>query len=76
MIKLALAGDYEQASVINEKLISLHQDLFVEANPIPVKWALQQLGLIDTSVLRLPLTTLDPVYQPKVKQALVAAGLL
>lgn len=76
MIKLALAGEMEQARAINETLIPLHKDLFVEANPIPVKWALYQMGLIETASLRLPLTPLNSALQSNVKKALMDARLL
>ena len=54
----------------------LHSHLFVEANPIPVKWAAHLLGLIDNGELRLPLTILSESQQPIVKQALLDAGVL
>ncbi|CZF80404.1 4-hydroxy-tetrahydrodipicolinate synthase [Grimontia celer] len=76
MIKLALAGEMDEARSINEKIMPLHTDLFVEANPIPVKWALHEMGLIADGTLRLPLTILDVKLQPKVKQALLDAGVL
>lgn len=76
MVKLALAKEIEQARAINDTLIPLHKNLFVEANPIPVKWALHQMGLIATDTLRLPLTTLDSALQPIVKQALKDANVL
>jgi len=53
----------------------LHQTLFCEPNPIPVKWAAKQLGLIANDTLRLPMTPLTAAGQPKVEQALVKAGL-
>ena len=55
--------------------MGLHRGLFVEANPIPVKWALQQMGLIEGGI-RLPLTPLSPRYYDVVRQALRAAGVL
>ena len=76
MIQLALRGEIEQARAINDKLLSLHRDLFVEANPVPVKWALHQMNRIKTGKLRLPLTTLNSALQSKVKQALMDADLL
>ncbi len=76
MVKLALAGEMDEARSINEKLIPLHKDLFVEANPIPVKWALHEMGLIADGTLRLPLTELDAALRPTVKQALLDAGVL
>lgn len=76
MVKLALAGEMDEARSINEKLMPLHKDLFVEVNPIPVKWALHEMGLIADGTLRLPLITLDAKLQPKVRQALLDAGVL
>ena len=54
----------------------LHQDLFIESNPIPVKWAAYRLGLIKTPYLRLPLTVLSENAQVKVEEALKIAGLI
>ncbi|HDR1052025.1 TPA: 4-hydroxy-tetrahydrodipicolinate synthase [Pasteurella multocida] len=76
MCHLALNGQFEEAEQINQRLMALHKDLFVESNPIPVKWAAYRLGLIDTPTLRLPLTTLSEHLQPKVENALKIAGLL
>ncbi|OBX05519.1 dihydrodipicolinate synthase [Gallibacterium salpingitidis] len=73
---LALAGKFDEAEEINQRLMALHHDLFVESNPIPVKWACYKLGLIDEPTLRLPLTTLSEEAQPKVIKALQIAGLL
>ena len=53
MVKLALAGNLEEARAINERLMPLHKGFFVEANPIPVKWAAHQMKLIDDGTLRL-----------------------
>lgn len=69
----ALAGDLPAARAIDATLQPLHRDLFVEANPIPVKWALMQLGLIGGS-LRLPLVDLAPAHHETVRRALRAAG--
>jgi len=71
----ALAGDARTAMAIQHRLLPLHRDLFIEANPIPVKWAMQRLGLCD-GTLRLPMTGLDATNQPKVEAALQAAGLI
>ena len=76
MCELALAGKFEEAEVINQRLNALHHDLFVEANPIPVKWAAYKLGLVSEPNLRLPLTTLSEEAQPKVMAALKQAGLI
>ncbi|MEE2732772.1 MAG: 4-hydroxy-tetrahydrodipicolinate synthase [Pseudomonadota bacterium] len=71
----AMAGDRERAESINEPLIGLHKNLFLEANPIPVKWALQQMGLIEEGI-RLPLTPLSEQYHPPLKDALEQASIL
>ncbi|MCW9732453.1 4-hydroxy-tetrahydrodipicolinate synthase [Avibacterium sp. 20-15] len=76
MCELALAGKFDEAEVINQRLMALHKDLFIESNPIPVKWAAYKLGLIPELVLRLPLTTLSETAQPKVLEALKIAGLV
>ena len=69
MCELALAGKFEEADAINQRLMALHHDLFIEANPIPVKWAAYKLGLISEPNLRLPLTTLSESAQPVVLKA-------
>jgi len=69
----ALAGDRAAAETINQRLAGLNKALFLEANPIPVKWALQERGLIGEGI-RLPLTTLDEQYQAAVVAAMEAAG--
>ncbi len=71
----ALAGDVRAAMAIQLRLLPLHRQLFVEANPIPVKWAMARLGLCG-GTLRLPLTELDAANRPKVEAALREAGLL
>lgn len=76
MCELALAGKFEEAEAINQRLNVLHHDLFVEANPIPVKWAAYKLGLVSEPNLRLPLTTLSEEAQSKVLAALKQAGLI
>lgn len=76
MCELALAGKFEEAEAINQRLMALHKDLFIEANPIPVKWAAYKLGLISEPNLRLPLTTLSEAAQPAVLKALQQAGLI
>jgi len=74
MCELALAGKAEEARAINERLLPLHTAMFLESNPIPVKWALGYLGLIPSGI-RLPLTSLSAQYHQQVKAALQAAGL-
>jgi len=75
MCAAALAGDAETAAAIDADLAALHGALFVEPNPIPVKWALAELGLIDEGI-RLPLVPLDPAFHAEVRAAIKAAGLL
>lgn len=75
MCKAARAGDREKAATLNQPLEFLHRDLFVESNPIPVKWALNQMGLIPPGI-RLPLTPLSTQYQDQVRQALAQAQVL
>jgi 4-hydroxy-tetrahydrodipicolinate synthase len=70
----ALAGDFAKARSIDTDLQLLHKDLFVEANPIPVKWAVARMGLIG-SAIRLPLVDLAPVHQEAVLRAMRAAGI-
>ena len=75
MCAAALAGDRARALEINERLLGLHRDLFVEANPIPVKWALHEMGFIPPGI-RLPLTFLSTCYHQTVRNALVRAGVV
>ena len=71
----ALIGDADRAHAENDKIKPLHTALFVEANPIPVKWALAEMGRIELGT-RLPLTVLSPAARPAVRAALVASGVL
>ena len=73
MCVAALGGDARQAVAINNRLLGLHRHLFCEANPIPVKWAVQQLGLIGGGI-RLPLTPLAPQFHEQVREAMQQAG--
>lgn len=73
MFKLAKEGKFEEAEAINERLMPLHKNLFVESNPIPVKWAVHKMGLIAEGGLRLPLTELSEPAQPVVAQAMTEA---
>ena len=73
MFKLAKQGKFEEAEAINERLMPLHKNLFVESNPIPVKWAVHKMGLIAEGGLRLPLTELSEPAQPVVAQAMTEA---
>jgi 4-hydroxy-tetrahydrodipicolinate synthase len=70
----ALAGNLVKAREINDRLLGLHRHLFCEANPIPVKWAAQQMGLIKGGI-RLPLTPLSPSCYDLVRDALRQAGI-
>jgi 4-hydroxy-tetrahydrodipicolinate synthase len=74
MCVAAFAGDVSKARAINAKLFGLHQRLFVEANPIPAKWAVVELGLMEGGI-RLPLTPLSEVHHETLRQALRQAGL-
>jgi 4-hydroxy-tetrahydrodipicolinate synthase len=75
MCEAALAGREEEARSINSQLALLHKRLFVEANPIPVKWALSEMGMIPNGI-RLPMTILSESYHESVREALEAAGVL
>ncbi len=74
MCAAALAGDVAKARGINARLLGLHRHLFVEANPIPVKWAVCQMGLMEAGI-RLPLTPLSAEYHERVLQAMREAGI-
>jgi 4-hydroxy-tetrahydrodipicolinate synthase len=74
MCAAALVGDVKKARDINLRLLPLHQRLFVEANPIPVKWALAQMGRIDAGV-RLPMTPLADRFHDALREALAEAGI-
>ncbi|MFN7085265.1 MAG: 4-hydroxy-tetrahydrodipicolinate synthase [Burkholderiales bacterium] len=74
MCAAALAGNVAQAREINNRLLGLHRHLFCEANPIPVKWAVQQMGLIKGGI-RLPLTPLADGFHERVRQAMKEAGI-
>ena len=75
MCVAALEGDRALAESINRKLELLHKNLFLEANPIPVKWALHEMGFIPAGI-RLPLTPLSEMYYEPVRAALKQAGIL
>ena len=74
MCQAALDGDFETADAINTKLDPLHRQLFIEANPIPVKYALSRMGLMGPT-MRLPLTELAIEHRGKVEQAIAHAGI-
>ena len=71
----AIRRDARAAMDIQNRLLPLHKQLFVEANPIPVKWAMTRMGLCGPA-LRLPMTPLQPAFQPQVEAALRSAGVL
>jgi 4-hydroxy-tetrahydrodipicolinate synthase len=75
MCMAAISGDRQQAEARNGPLMALHQGLFVQSNPIPVKWALQQMGLIGQGI-RLPMTWLSAEHHGALKNALQSAGVL
>ena len=75
MCAAALAGDAERAEALNNKVANLHNILFCESNPIPVKWALHEMGLIGTGI-RLPLTPLAEQYRTPLREALSASGVI
>ena len=74
MCVAALANDVIQTRRINAKLAGLHQKLFIEANPIPVKWVLAKMGLINSGI-RLPLVTLSAQYEPSLLSAMHSADI-
>jgi len=74
MCVAALKGDAPQARAINAQLFALHQKLFVEANPIPVKWVLQQMGLISGGI-RLPLVPLSSQHHETLRSAMKSASI-
>ncbi len=74
MVAAALRGDRAGATQIDQRLVALHRNLFVESNPIPVKWAVARMGLIG-GTLRLPLTELSAEFHAVVTESLFAAGI-
>jgi 4-hydroxy-tetrahydrodipicolinate synthase len=74
MIAAALEGDVAKARVINFRLLGLHRQLFLEANPIPVKWAVAAMGLIEGG-LRLPMTQFSPEFHERLRIAMREAGI-
>lgn len=73
LCQLALAGKGEEAKALNDELMIVHNAMFVESNPIPVKWALADMGLMGEGI-RLPLTVLDAQYRAQVHEALKTVG--
>ena len=74
MCAAALAGDQAQAEQLDGSLTLLHESLFLEGNPVPVKWALAQMGMISPA-LRLPLVELSSRHHAQISNALAAAGI-
>jgi len=74
MCRLALAGDFAGAELINERLSGLNQALFIEPNPVPVKWAMAEAGMMPAGI-RLPLVELSEAYHEEVRAAMRQAGL-
>jgi 4-hydroxy-tetrahydrodipicolinate synthase len=74
MCAAAITGDSETAATIDETLAGLHKALFTQSNPIPVKWALAEMGRIDTGI-RLPLTWLSDAHHETIKDAMRQAGI-
>lgn len=75
LCELALAGKADEAKALNDKLMPVHNAMFVESNPIPVKWALHEMGLSGTGI-RLPLTPLSEQFREPLRQALRQCNLL
>jgi 4-hydroxy-tetrahydrodipicolinate synthase len=73
MMQMALTGDYEEAKILDSHLTLLHRDLFVDSNPVPVKWLLAHMGKIATDEVRLPLVALAQEKRQVVAAALTAA---
>ena len=75
LIMAAIRGDHETAAAIDNKLMALHKNLFIQSNPIPVKWALAEMGLIAKGI-RLPLTWLTEDCYAAVRDALHQAEII
>ncbi|URJ33166.1 4-hydroxy-tetrahydrodipicolinate synthase [Candidatus Blochmannia vicinus] len=75
LCKLANKKDFLNAQHINQRLMPVHQALFIDSNPIPVKWACKELGLISCDTLRLPMTYLSKVDRHVLKKALIDSEL-
>lgn len=76
MITAALRGDREEAVRIDSGLQTLHRDIFCESNPIPAKWAVKRIGMMESAYCRPPLMELDEEYHGIVEEALKISGLL
>ena len=75
LCQVAMSGDAVAAKALNDKLMPLHENLFLEANPIPVKWALFEMGLVQAGI-RLPLTWFSEQYHDTLRQAMRQSGIL
>jgi 4-hydroxy-tetrahydrodipicolinate synthase len=75
MVAAALAGDVARAVALNNQVLPLHNNLFVEPNPVPLKWAMQELGMIESG-MRLPLAPFGQTYHAGMRDALRESGLL
>jgi 4-hydroxy-tetrahydrodipicolinate synthase len=75
MCKAAMEGDIAKALELNNKVFPLHQKLFIEPNPVPVKWALTEMGMMPAGI-RLPLVPLAAEFHESVRSALREAGLI
>ncbi|NNE64081.1 MAG: 4-hydroxy-tetrahydrodipicolinate synthase [Gammaproteobacteria bacterium] len=75
MCRLAFEGNEAEARAADAEIADLHRLLFIESNPIPVKWAVAQMGFGEVN-MRLPLTVLDEQYQDELRQALISSGAL
>ena len=73
--KSYFSGESYSAEKIHKELMPLHKALFLQGNPIPVKWALQTMGMIEEGI-RLPLIPLEQQYHPELSEALTAVGIL
>jgi 4-hydroxy-tetrahydrodipicolinate synthase len=73
LCETSLAGEFRKAASIDDRLQGLHADLFVESNPIPVKWAVARMGLMDDGI-RLPMTQLDEIHHDTLAAAMTRAG--
>lgn len=76
LMQACFNGDDVLAKELDDSLLGLHTKLFVEANPIPVKWAVNQLGRIPSDMCRPPLDALDPIWYAEMEQAMNQAGIL
>ncbi|WNO60803.1 4-hydroxy-tetrahydrodipicolinate synthase [Rheinheimera sp. MMS21-TC3] len=75
LCQLATTNQADAAYALDKTLQGLHRQLFIEANPIPTKWALHKMGLIHSDMLRLPLTPLEPIHAAVIEQALNLADI-